>query len=60
MAVAIIDQSQREFLADLNSVACGSRPTAEMCDICEVIDGASEAASAATENDSFQMRLEVR
>jgi signal transduction histidine kinase len=49
----------RELLADLNSVARGNRPTAEMCDIGEVIAAASEAASAATENHSVQMLLEV-
>jgi hypothetical protein len=38
----------RELLADLNSVATGNRSTVEMCDICEVIFAASNAASAAT------------
>lgn len=49
----------RELLADLNSVAGGSRSTAEMCDICDVITAASNAASAATENYSVQLLLEV-
>jgi signal transduction histidine kinase len=49
----------RELLADLNSVACENRLTVEICDIREVIAGASEAASAATESDSVQMLLEV-
>jgi signal transduction histidine kinase len=44
----------RELLADLNSVACENRPTVEMCDIREVIAGASEAASAALENQAFR------
>jgi signal transduction histidine kinase len=49
----------REMLADLNSVAGGSRSTAEMCDICEMIAAASEAVSAAMENQSVQILLEV-
>jgi signal transduction histidine kinase len=49
----------RELLADLNSVSCGNRSTAEMCDIREVIAAASEAASPATENRSVQILLEV-
>jgi signal transduction histidine kinase len=49
----------RELLADLNSVARGNRPTAEICDIGEVIAAAFEAALAAKENDSVQMLLEV-
>src|ERR1700681_189510 len=36
----------RELLADLNSVARGDRPMAEMCDIREIISAASDAASA--------------
>jgi signal transduction histidine kinase len=49
----------RELLADLNSVAGGSRSTAEMCDICEVIAAASAAVWAAMENQSVQILLEV-
>jgi signal transduction histidine kinase len=49
----------RELLADLNSVTGGNRSTAEMCDICEVIAAASDAVSAATENHSVQILLEV-
>ena len=49
----------RELLADLNSVARGNRSTAEMCDIGEVVAAASDAASAATENHSVQILLEL-
>jgi signal transduction histidine kinase len=49
----------REFLADLNSIARGNRSTPEMCDIREVIAAASQAASAALENQSVQILLEV-
>jgi len=49
----------RELLADLNSVGCGLRSAAELCDICEVIAAASDAVSAATENYSVQILLEV-
>jgi signal transduction histidine kinase len=49
----------RELLADLNSIARGNRSPAEMCDIREVIAAASQAASAALENQSVQILLEV-
>jgi signal transduction histidine kinase len=49
----------RELLADLNSVARGDRPRAEMCDIREVIAAASDAASAITKNHNVQILLEV-
>jgi signal transduction histidine kinase len=49
----------RELLADLNSVACGIRSAAELCNLCEVIAAASDAVSAATENHSVQILLEV-
>jgi K+-sensing histidine kinase KdpD len=49
----------RELLADLNSVTCGVRSAAELCDICEVIAAASDAVSAATENHSVQILPEV-
>jgi signal transduction histidine kinase len=49
----------RELLADLNSVARGNRLTVEMWDIHEVIAVACEAASAATQNDSVQILLDV-
>ncbi|HEX4167570.1 MAG TPA: histidine kinase dimerization/phospho-acceptor domain-containing protein, partial [Bryobacteraceae bacterium] len=49
----------RELLADLNSVASGSRSMVETCDISEVITAASNAASAAMENHCVQMLLEV-
>jgi signal transduction histidine kinase len=49
----------RELLADVNSAAVGSRSRAEMCDICEVIAAASDAVSAATENHTVQILLEV-
>jgi signal transduction histidine kinase len=49
----------RELLADLNSVAHGSRPTAEICRISEIIAAASDAASATTKNHNVQILLEV-
>jgi signal transduction histidine kinase len=49
----------RELLADLNSVARGNRPTAEICEIGEVIAAASDAASATTKNRNVQILLEV-
>jgi signal transduction histidine kinase len=49
----------RELLADLNSVALGSTPTPEICDIREVIAAATNAAWTATENRSVQILLEV-
>jgi signal transduction histidine kinase len=49
----------RELLADLNSVASGNRQTVEMSDIRELIAVASAAASAATQNYSVQILLDV-
>ena len=49
----------RELLADLNSVAHGNTPTAEMCDIREIIAAASNAALAAAKNAGVQIVLEV-
>ena len=49
----------RELLADLTGAAVGKKSIVEICDIREVITAASEAASAATENHSVQMLLEV-
>jgi signal transduction histidine kinase len=49
----------RELLADLNSVARGDRPAAEICDVGEVIAAASHAASATTNNHNVQILLEV-
>jgi hypothetical protein len=49
----------RELLADLNSVARGNRPMAEMCNLREVIAPTSDAASAATKHHSVQILLEV-
>jgi signal transduction histidine kinase len=49
----------RELLADLNSVALGSTPTPEICDIREVIAAATNSAWAAAENHSVQILLEV-
>jgi signal transduction histidine kinase len=49
----------RELLADLNSISRGDTPTAETCDIGEVIAAASDAASASTENHIVQILLEV-
>jgi signal transduction histidine kinase len=49
----------RELLADLNSMACENRSSAEICDIRAVIAAASEAASTAMEYPSVQLLLEV-
>jgi len=49
----------RELLADLNSVSHGSRPTAEICDIGEVIAAASDAASATRKSDDVQILIDV-
>jgi signal transduction histidine kinase len=49
----------RELLADLTSVAYENKLTVEMCDIREVIAVASEAASAATQNDRVQILLDL-
>ena len=49
----------RELLADLNSVARGDSPTAEICDIGEVIIAASDAASATAKNHNVQILLEL-
>jgi signal transduction histidine kinase len=49
----------RELLADLASVARDNVPTAETCDIREVIAAASEAALAAMEHQSIQILLDV-
>ena len=49
----------RELLADLSIVAHGDRPTAEICDIGEVIAAASDAASATTNNHTVQILLKV-
>lgn len=49
----------RELLADLNSVASGDGPTADICDIREVIAAASDAASRAAENHSVQIVFEM-
>ena len=48
-----------ELLADLNLVVCGNRPTAEVCNIREIIATASEAALASTGNQSVQVVLDV-
>jgi signal transduction histidine kinase len=49
----------RELLADFNTVARGYAPTAEICDIHEVIVAACDAAAAATGNHKIQMLVEV-
>lgn len=49
----------RELLADLNSIARGSRPTAEVCKIGDVIAAASDAAMAIAQTDKVQILLEV-
>jgi signal transduction histidine kinase len=49
----------RELLADLNSVARGNRPPAEICDLRAIIAAASDAASATTKSHNVQILLEV-
>jgi hypothetical protein len=49
----------RELWADLNSVARGNRPTAEIGDVGAIIAAASDAASATTKNHNVQILLEV-
>jgi signal transduction histidine kinase len=49
----------RELLADLNCVAHGSRPTAEICRISKIIGAASDAASATMKSHDIQILLEV-
>ncbi len=49
----------RQLLADLAYVARDNVPTAEICDIREVIAAASEATLAATEQQSIQILLDV-
>jgi signal transduction histidine kinase len=49
----------RQLLADLAGVARANIPTAELCDIREVIAAASEAASAAMEQEGFEILLDV-
>jgi signal transduction histidine kinase len=49
----------RELLADLSSVVRGDRPTAETCDIGELIAAASDAASAALNKHNVQILLKV-
>jgi signal transduction histidine kinase len=49
----------RELLADLSGVVRGDRPTAEICDIGEVIAAASDAACAAMNNHNVQILLKV-
>jgi signal transduction histidine kinase len=49
----------RQLLADLASVARENVPTAEICNIREVIAAASEAALAGTEQQSIRILLDV-
>jgi signal transduction histidine kinase len=49
----------RELLEDLASVVQDNVPTAEICDIREVIAAASESASAGMEHQSVQILLDV-
>jgi len=49
----------RRLLADLTSVAGDNIPTAEICDLREVIAAASEAALAGMEHQSVQILLNV-
>src|SRR6202162_163495 len=49
----------RELLIDLASATYGTRSTPEICDIREIIAGASEAAAAAMDNQRVQILLDV-
>src|SRR5258708_3190575 len=49
----------RELLIDLATTTYGNRPTPEICDIREIIAAASEAATAAMDNQSVQILLDV-
>jgi signal transduction histidine kinase len=49
----------RELLADINSLARGVGPTAEICDVREVIATACNSASRSTNNHSVRIMLEV-
>jgi signal transduction histidine kinase len=49
----------RDLLADLNRVAHGSKPKAELCRISEIIAAASGAASATTKSHNIQILLQV-
>jgi signal transduction histidine kinase len=49
----------RDLLTDLNSVARGNRPIAEVCDIGEIIAAASDGASATTKSHNVRILLEV-
>ena len=49
----------RELLIDLASASYGNRSTPEICDIREIIAAASEAASAAMDNQRIQILLDV-
>jgi signal transduction histidine kinase len=49
----------RELLAEVSCVTSGNRSIAERCEIRELIAAASDAASAATENRSVRILLDV-
>jgi len=49
----------REVLADLNRIAHGGKPTAQICRISEIIAAASGAASATTKSHNLQILIEV-
>jgi signal transduction histidine kinase len=49
----------KDLLTDVSGATFGSVSTAEMCDIREVIVAASDAASAATENENVRVLLDV-
>jgi signal transduction histidine kinase len=44
-----------ELLADLGDILSGNRPSAEICDIREIIKAASDAALAASESNGVRM-----
>jgi signal transduction histidine kinase len=49
----------RELLADLAGASCGDKSTSEICNICDVITAASEAALPVAETQSVQILHDV-
>jgi DNA-binding winged helix-turn-helix (wHTH) protein len=49
----------QEMLAEVRCLTCGNRSITESCELRELIAGAAEAASAATENRSVRILLDV-
>jgi len=49
----------QELLTDLTSVIHGNRSTFELCELCEIITAALEAASEALGNKRVQLVLDI-